>query len=534
MCSMGLYSNKQRWKIFLLIGALVLFIISLYVSNVMVSDLSKREREKATQWAEAIKKKLELVKLTNRTFTKLRNREKQEVNTWIDATRSLFLSPIEGDASIQLAFSIINKNTDIPVIVLDDQNIVTNYKNTPIDTAEIRALYPLKTTVERTKLLDDTLQKTALLWKNTGRSFTVDVFEGMTMTCAYFDSKELIQLEKERDSIIHAFNKELIENQDQIPVLLVDSKTGKSIGNNLKINQLSESQKTDFLTAFKQKNPPIILDFKDGTRNLIYYDESAELKKLQWYPVIQFIIIGLFVFTAYLVFSTFRKAEQNQVWAGMAKETAHQLGTPLSSLMAWVQYLETQHVDPMIVKEMQKDVDRLEIITDRFSKIGSGAKMESKDLVVTIGNILDYLRTRISDKVTIDYRIINEGPIFLKHNPSLIEWVIENICKNGVDAMEGKGKLQVQIAQENSWIHIDILDTGKGMSKKQYARIFKPGYTTKTRGWGLGLTLAHRIIRNYHQGKLVVLHSEVGVGTCFRISLPATLSKSDNQILTQH
>jgi signal transduction histidine kinase len=314
----------------------------------------------------------------------------------------------------------------------------------------------------------------------------------------------------------------------------VDSKTGKSIGNNLKINQLSPSQKTDFLAAFKQKNPPIILDFKDGTRNLIYYDESAELKKLQWYPVIQFFIIGLFVFTAYLVFSTFRKAEQNQVWAGMAKETAHQLGTPLSSLMAWVQYLETQQVDPMIVKEMQKDVDRLEIITDRFSKIGSGAKMENKDLVVTIGNILDYLRTRISDKVTIDYRIINEGPIFLKHNPSLIEWVIENICKNGVDAMEGKGKLQVQIAQENSWIHIDILDTGKGMSKKQYARIFKPGYTTKTRGWGLGLTLAHRIIRNYHQGKLVVLHSEVGVGTCFRISLPATLSKSDNQILTQH
>jgi len=534
MYSMGLYSNKQRWKIFLLIGAVVLFIISLYVSNVMVSDLSKREREKATQWAEAIKKKLELVKLTNRTFTKLRNREKQEVNTWIDATRSLFLSPIEGDASIQLAFSIINKNTDIPVIVLDDQNNVTNYKNTAIDTAEIRALYPTKTTTERSKLLDDTLQKIALLWKNTGRSFTVDVFEGMTMTCAYFDSRELLQLEKERDSIINAFNKELIENQDQIPVLLVDSKTGKSIGNNLKINQLSESQKTDFLTDFKQKNSPIILDFKDGTRNLIYYDESAELKKLQWYPVIQFIIIGLFVFTAYLVFSTFRKAEQNQVWAGMAKETAHQLGTPLSSLMAWVQYLETQNIDPMIVKEMQKDVDRLEIITDRFSKIGSGAKMESKDLVVTIGNILDYLRTRISDKVTIDYRIINEGPILLRHNPSLIEWVIENICKNGVDAMEGKGKLQVQIAQENSWIHIDISDTGKGMSKKQYARIFKPGYTTKTRGWGLGLTLAHRIIRNYHQGKLVVLHSELGVGTCFRISLPATVSKNDSQILTQH
>ncbi|MCF8409687.1 MAG: HAMP domain-containing histidine kinase [Crocinitomicaceae bacterium] len=521
MYSMGLYSNKQRWKIFLLIGALVLVIISLYVSNIIVSDLSRREREKATQWAEAIKKKLELVKLTNNTFTKLRNREKQEVNTWIDATRSLFLSPIEGDPSIQLAFSIINKNTDIPVIVLDDQNNVTNYKNTPIDTAEIRSLYPEKNPAERMKLLDDSLQKIALKWKSMGRSFTANVFEGMTMTCTYFDSKELLQLEKERDSIIGAFNKELIENQDQIPVLLVDSKSGKSIGDNLKTNQLSEQQRNEVLRVFKQKNPPIILDFKDGTRSLIYYDESAELKKLQWYPVIQFIIIGLFVFTAYLVFSTFRKAEQNQVWAGMAKETAHQLGTPLSSLMAWVQYLETQNIDPMIVNEMQKDVDRLEIVTDRFSKIGSGAKMENKDLVVTIGNILDYLRTRISDKVTIDYRIVNEGPIFLKHNPSLIEWVVENICKNGVDAMEGKGKIQVQIAQENNWIHIDITDTGKGMSKKQYSRIFKPGFSTKTRGWGLGLTLAHRIVKNYHQGKLFVLQSEIGKGTCFRISLPA-------------
>jgi hypothetical protein len=518
---MGLYSNKQRWKILLFIGALILFVVSLYVSNLLVSDLSNRERERAKEWAEAIKKKLELIKLTNNTFTKLRDREKQEVNTWVDATKSLFLSPLDADASIQLAYSIINQNKDIPVIVLDDKNKVSNWKNTPIDTADINRLYPTKSTLEKTKILEDTLQKMALVWKEQGRFFNAEVFEGFVMTCAFNDSKELIKLEHERDSIIQSFNKELIENQDQIPVLVIESKTGKVIGDNLKLSKMDSENRMAFIDAFKQKNAPINLDFKDGTRNLIYYDESAELKKIQWYPYIQFFIIGIFVFTAYLVFSTFRKAEQNQVWAGMAKETAHQLGTPLSSLMAWVQYLESQNIDPMVTTEMQKDVDRLETITDRFSKIGSGAKMENKDLVVTIGNILDYLRSRISDKVTIDYKILNEEPIFLNHNSSLIEWVIENICKNGVDAMEGKGKLEVRVERIQKWIHIDISDTGKGMTKAQFNKIFKPGFSTKTRGWGLGLTLAQRIIKNYHQGKIIVLQSELGKGTTFRISLPA-------------
>jgi hypothetical protein len=518
---MGLYSNKQRWKILLFIGALILFVVSLYVSNLLVSDLSNRERERAKEWAEAIKKKLELIKLTNNTFTKLRDREKQEVNTWVDATKSLFLSPLDADASIQLAYSIINQNKDIPVIVLDDKNKVSNWKNTPIDTADINRLYPTKSTLEKTKILEDTLQKMALVWKAQGRFFNAEVFEGFVMTCAFNDSKELIKLEHERDSIIQSFNKELIENQDQIPVLVIESKTGKVIGDNLKLSKMDSENRMAFIDAFKQKNAPINLDFKDGTRNLIYYDESAELKKIQWYPYIQFFIIGIFVFTAYLVFSTFRKAEQNQVWAGMAKETAHQLGTPLSSLMAWVQYLESQNIDPMVTTEMQKDVDRLETITDRFSKIGSGAKMENKDLVVTIGNILDYLRSRISDKVTIEYKILNEEPIFLNHNSSLIEWVIENICKNGVDAMEGKGKLEVRVERIQKWIHIDISDTGKGMTKAQFNKIFKPGFSTKTRGWGLGLTLAQRIIKNYHQGKIIVLQSELGNGTTFRISLPA-------------
>jgi signal transduction histidine kinase len=229
-------------------------------------------------------------------------------------------------------------------------------------------------------------------------------------------------------------------------------------------------------------------------------------------------LIGLFGLIGYLIFSTFRKAEQNQVWAGMAKETAHQLGTPLSSLMAWVQLLESQGTDKMITEEMQKDIDRLEKVTDRFSKIGSGAKLENAEISKTVSNIVTYLRPRISDKVEVQTDI-PEG-IFALHNPSLIEWVVENICKNAVDAMEGEGHLKVSMSTEQNYVHIDIKDSGKGMPPNQYKRVFEPGYSTKKRGWGLGLSLVKRIVKDYHKGRVYVLESRIDEGTTFRISIP--------------
>jgi two-component system, sporulation sensor kinase D len=250
----------------------------------------------------------------------------------------------------------------------------------------------------------------------------------------------------------------------------------------------------------------------------LYYEMSPELKQLQYFPYIQFAIIGLFVFISYLIFSTFRKAEQNQVWAGMAKETAHQLGTPISSLMAWIQLIETQDIDPMIPREMHKDVERLEKITDRFSKIGSGGKLEAADLSHTVKSVLDYLQLRISDKVNIHFTA--EEEVIALHNPSLMEWVVENICKNAVDAMGGAGDLTVTVHKTPEWAHIDIKDTGKGIPPKQLKTIFQPGYTTKKRGWGLGLSLVKRIIQDYHKGKVFVLESQIDVGTTFRISVP--------------
>ena len=338
------------------------------------------------------------------------------------------------------------------------------------------------------------------------------------MTYVYDDSKETVRLEQERDSLINSFNQELIDNQGMVPVLLIDAKTNKVLGSNLPNNKVDSLSLGKTINELKLQNEPLIIDFKNGTKNILYFDDSQELKQLQYFPYIIFFIIGLFVFIGYLIFSTFRKAEQNQVWAGMAKETAHQLGTPLSSLMAWIQLLESQDVDPMIPIEMQKDVDRLEKVTDRFSKIGSGAKLEEPDITVTVKSVLDYLRPRISNKVAIHFEA--KEPILAMHNPPLMEWVIENICKNAVDAMENKGELFVTVHRSPEWVHIDIKDNGKGIHPKQLKTIFQPGFSTKKRGWGLGLSLVKRIVSEYHKGKVFVLESQLDVGSTFRISIP--------------
>ncbi len=514
---MNLYSSKQKWKIVLFIGALLLIGFSLFISNSIVTKVGENEKVRAKQWAEAIKKKLELVKLTNGTFNQLRDKERKEISTWVDATRSLFqMSPLDGDQFIELPMKIIRNNNSIPVIILDDDENISSFKNTSIDSNYINKKYPNQSKRKKDSILESKLKDLALKWKSQKRFFKIEVYKNIFMTCAYNDSKELLKLEKERDSLIYSFKSELIDNQGNIPVMLVDAKSDKIIKTNLK----KEIKNKGFISSFKSKNKFIIIDFNDGSKNKLYYDDSPELKKLLWYPYIQFLIIGLFVFIAYLLFSTFRKAEQNQLWAGMAKETAHQLGTPISSLMGWTQYLEQQKIDSMIVNEMHKDIDRLNIITDRFSKIGSAGKMEEKDLEETVNSILNYLRKRISDKIKLDYTISKYKPLLLNHNPTLIEWVIENIVKNAVDAMDGEGSLKIELRQKEKTIEIDISDNGKGMASNKFKTIFKPGFTSKKRGWGLGLPLAKRIIQDYHKGQVFVQKSELKIGTTFRIILP--------------
>jgi len=267
-------------------------------------------------------------------------------------------------------------------------------------------------------------------------------------------------------------------------------------------------------------NAPIELDM-DFHKEYIYYGNSQLLNILRYYPLFQLLIVLIFGLAAYLLFDSSRKSEQNRVWVGLAKETAHQLGTPLSSLTAWVEFFKTDPTyDQEIVKELEKDVQRLDVITTRFSNIGSTPVLKNEDIVETIETFMSYLQKRISTKVSFSF--INELPpnTMIKLNKYLFEWVIENICKNAVDAMEGIGALKVLIKEtSNNQITIDISDTGKGIAKKNLSKVFNPGFSTKKRGWGLGLTLAKRIIENYHNGKLIVKSSEINRGTTFRILL---------------
>lgn len=518
--SMNLYSNKQKWKIVLLVIALLLVGASLFISNQIVSKVSDRERDRVRQWADAIKKKVELVQLTNRTFSQLRDKEKAEMELWIDATKEIS-KPIQGDfmPDYELPLKIISKNKDIPVILLDNNRNVSTFINLDLDTSVFRQKNPHLSKKEIQQKFEDSLLSLSDAWRKKNPAFTIEVYEGLFMTYIYNDSKEIVKLENERDSLLQSFNQELIENKGLVPVLLLDTATDSIVATNLPSWKTNASQVKQTIAHLKSVNTPIPIVFSQEQNNLLLYDDSPELKRLQFFPYIQFLIIGLFILIGYLIFSTFRKAEQNQVWAGMAKETAHQLGTPLSSLMAWVQLLESQQVDPMIVAEMQKDVNRLETVTDRFSKIGSGTKLESKNIVETTRAVMDYLRVRISDKIEFSFTTENEE-IYALHNPPLMEWVIENIAKNAVDSMESSGKLSVSIHQSPEWVHIDIQDTGKGIPAKQHKTIFQPGFTTKKRGWGLGLSLVKRIVTENHKGKVAVLHSEIGKGTTFRISIP--------------
>jgi Signal transduction histidine kinase len=275
------------------------------------------------------------------------------------------------------------------------------------------------------------------------------------------------------------------------------------------------------IEEFSKKKKPIILE-NTGQQSYynqkIFYDDSFLLKKLMIFPYIQLTVVFVFILISFLALLNTKKAEQNKVWVGLSKETAHQLGTPISSLIAWVEYLKTKDVDAAYLKEMEKDVERLETIADRFSKIGSKPDLLPLNINDAIRSSCDYLSTRISWKVKLNIEQ-SEEPVPILMNESLFSWVIENLTKNAVDAMEGKGSITYIIAFNRRKVFIDVTDTGKGLSKSKFNTIFNPGYTTKTRGWGLGLSLAKRIIESYPGGKIYVRSSEIGKGTTFRIEL---------------
>ncbi len=273
-----------------------------------------------------------------------------------------------------------------------------------------------------------------------------------------------------------------------------------------------------FLNHLKTENEPIVIEYVPGKFQYIYYGNSSLLNKLKYYPIALLLIIVLFAALVYYFYRSTKIATQNKLWAGMAKETAHQIGTPLSSLIGWLEILKMEHVDSEIVKEIEKDILRLQNITDRFSKIGSEPILEVKDIVFETQNAFKYLESRFSKQVVFGFTA-PEIELLVAINPGLHSWTIENLVKNAIDAMKGKGIVRIEIENEEKEVKIRVSDTGKGIPKKNFNKIFEPGFTTKKRGWGLGLSLTKRIVEEYHKGKIRVLHSEMGKGTTFEIVL---------------
>lgn len=311
----------------------------------------------------------------------------------------------------------------------------------------------------------------------------------------------------------------IMQSNTTTPMILTDAEGNFVSHKNLPDDVISDSLKIkQLITKFASENTPIEVKYKDTVKNLIYYGNSPLLNKLKYYPLALVLIIILFAAVVYFFYRSSKIATQNKLWSGMAKETAHQIGTPLSSLVGWNEILKTEGVNPSHISEMEKDIDRLQTITERFSKIGSVPTLAEEDIVKATKDSYLYLKSRTSKLININFSTEKTSiPVML--NEQLYSWTIENLVKNSIDAMKGKGNIEISVQTSGKVVHINISDTGKGIPRNLQKRIFEPGYTSKKRGWGLGLSLARRIIEDYHKGKLKVLHSEIGKGTTMQISL---------------
>ena len=390
----------RQVKIILVIVAIVIAVASLLVSHLLVKDLQREERNKMEIWAEALNA----------------------------------LNNADENTDLSLVLNVIQGNNTIPVIVMDSDGVVSDYRN-----IEIKA-------------------KTAI----------------------------------DSDAFVSRYGKRMYDNGDFIKIYLTES----------------DSVVADSAELSEESHP----------YTLVCYDESILLKRLAQYPYWQLGIVMIFVVVAIFALLASKRAEQNKVWVGLSKETAHQLGTPISSLMAWVEILKENYPDDALIPEMDKDVKRLELIAERFSKIGSLPEPVDASMNEVLAHVVDYMNRRTSKKVEIVSHL-PEDNVIVKMNAQLFEWVIENLCKNAVDAMEGKGRIDLTLTDEGNRVIVEVSDNGKGIKKKDIKNVFTPGFTTKKRGWGLGLSLAKRIVEEYHKGKIFVKESEVGVGTTFRIEI---------------
>lgn len=497
------YSQKTQWKLLLVLFAAIIVGASLWYSNSLVHKMEMEQRVKVRLWADAIQKKARLVHYANDLFNQIGEDERKKVQLWAEATKYI-ASPNVSATDLSFIFELVRNNENIPVILTDDRNHIISSRNLPDSGRENDTAYMSNQLVEM---------------RHQHPPIEIDIYKGQKNFLYYKDSRVFSELKGILNDLSESFYTEVVKNLASVPVILTDStKTHIIASGNVDTAMSGNPEKLKALiTSMEQSNPPIIIQLGEGGKQYIFYEESSLSRELRYFPYLVLGIIALFVFFGYTLFSTARRGEQNRVWIGLAKETAHQLGTPLSSLMAWVDYLKEKNID--IANELEKDVKRLETITSRFSKIGASPQLEPQDVSNVLEDTIAYFRVRTSQKVKFDYRIASETDTVAPLNAPLFSWVIENLIRNAIDAMSGAGTITIEVTEHPGVLHIDVSDTGKGMPKSNFKTVFEPGFTTKERGWGLGLSLCKRIIENYHGGKIFVKNSELNKGTTFRIIL---------------
>lgn len=497
----NIYAQKRRWKWLLFAAAVLIFSGSLLYINKIANNIAEEERNKIRLWADAINKKAALVNATDTFFTKIQQEERQKVELWAQANQHLITAGFSEDITFYV--DILSANTTIPVVETDINKKITIAKNIDFNTDSV-------------KYLEGDLLKKFSVYP------PIEVkYSGKKNYLYYQESKTFTQLREVLNKQIQAFLSEIVTNAPSVPVVITGADRTHIIasGNVDSLDICDTAHLARTIARMETQNKAIEIDLPGQGKCYVFYEKSYLLTQLKYYPFIQFLIIFVFLLVAYLLFSTSRRVEQNQVWVGMARETAHQLGTPLSSLLAWIELLKMKGVDDETVVEVTKDVQRLETITERFAKIGSTPKVEDDNIVEVIYHSITYLRLRTSRKVHYNLTFSEGSMVIVPLNRYLFEWVVENLCKNAIDAMSGAGTIQIDLTEDNRHVFIDISDTGKGIPKGQFRTIFNPGFSSKKVGWGLGLTLAERIIEQYHSGKIFVKSSTIGKGTTFRIQL---------------
>lgn len=491
------YNYRITWiLLFLGIGLMLTFLF--FIHNT-VSQLRNEEIKKIKIWANAVSRKIEVLDNVKTFFDNLAIDEHNKVQQFITAHKYILSQPL--DKELNFYYEFISNNRTIPVIITDEFNNILLSQNIEI---------PSNQTKLSGKLLEDFSVNQPIEYTASDIKFKL----------FYSESTVSSNIKSTLYYLSYDFLSEIVNNSISIPVIITDSSQTKVLAHgNIDEKLLKRPHIKRILTEMEASNNYICINLPNQPNAKIFYESPTFLTFLKYYPPIFSLLIVLFAFLIIQLLKITKKSEENSIWIGMNKETAHQLGTPISSLMAWVEYLKLNPENEMVCTEISKDIDKLNVITQRFSQVGKTPKKVEHNIIEVIQNSVDYIKNRTSKKVHYDIILPQENCININLNHHLFEWALENLIKNAIDAMNGVGNLTIEVKNDSKKIIIDVSDTGKGVPKRDFKKIFSPGFTTKERGWGMGLSLVKRIIEEYHKGKVFIKHSSIGKGSTFRIIL---------------